>query len=147
LVPRLKSLALLATPDAKAEPKELEAARRFVASWRAEGSSTRDVRGASASPWAMGEERAHAVIVGVTRRELTVGFASPPRVEVVGAPAGFFADTGVRQRYLVPALRTVAATAPASRRALERAQVRALVEGVQRDPSKVDTAVTDALKQ
>jgi hypothetical protein len=147
LVLRLKSLALLATPDAKADPKELEAARRFVATWRAEGSSTRDVRGASASPWAMGEERAHAVIVGVTRRELTVGFASKPRIEILGAPAGFFADTSARQRYLVPALRTVAATAPSARRPLERAQVRSLVEGVQRDPSKVDTAVTDALKQ
>jgi hypothetical protein len=147
LAARLRSLARLASPDAKAEPKDLQVARQYVADWRRDRASTRDVRSANAFFLSRSGERTHAFVLGVTRRELTVGFAAKPQVEVLGAPVGLVVETEARQRYIVPVLRSLTCAAPAARRPLERAQVRAVVDAVQRDPATVDTAVIEALRQ
>lgn len=146
LIPRLKGLALLASPTAKLDAKEVAEARRFVAAWRSDSALARDVRQAAATPIAMASERGHAAIVGVTRQELTVTFSAPPKAEVQGAAAASFeANTAAEQRYIVPALVTVGGVAPASRQPIDRAAVKALVESVKRDPTRVAGAFAEEL--
>lgn len=136
------SAIALATP---AHRDELAAARQFLSAWRAEPGLRRDVRDASAAALPSGEERRHAVVVGVQRRELSVGFARPPEVEVLGGDESFEVDSSVRQRYLVPLLKAVPAAAPPLTAPLARATVRALVDAVGRDAPRAEVAVQEAL--
>ncbi len=120
-------------------------ARRFLASWRSERWFTRDVRAAFAAPIAMGSERSHAALVGVSRRELRVGFALPPKPTLVGDVAGFVLNAAVEQRYLVPVLVTVGASAPALSRPVERAKLKGAVEGAGRDLEKLEAVFHETL--
>lgn len=146
---RMKALSVLAAPETKdgKDPKALAEARRFVSSWRTEGGLAADVRNETAFFLAAGGERAHAAVVGVARREFSVGFTAAPKLEIVGAPDGLSADATVRQRYIVPVLKTISLSAPASVKALDRATVKGLVDGVGRDPMKVEGAIIEALHQ
>ncbi len=146
LATRLKALAVLASPEGK-DSRALAEARRFTASWRSEPALASDVRAETAFFLANGGERAHAAILGVTRRELSVGFAGQPKVEVVGAPPGLTTDLTARQRYIVPVLKSVASSAPTDRRSLERASFKAAIDAVLRDPTKAEGAVIDLLHQ
>lgn len=137
------SAIALATP---ASPEALAAARQFLSGWRGEPGLRRDVRDASAAALPAGEERRHAVVVGVQRRELSVGFARPPEVEVLGGDESFEVDSSVRQRYLVPLLKAVPAAAPPLTAPLARATVRALVDSVGRDASRAEVVVQEALR-
>jgi hypothetical protein len=146
---RMKALSVLAAPDTKdgKDAKAVAEARRFVSSWRTEGGLAADVRNETAFFLAAGGERSHAAVVGVARREFSVGFSSAPKVEIVGAPDGLSADATVRQRYIVPVVKTLSVSAPSGVKALDRATVKGLVDGVQRDPMKVEGAIIEALHQ
>lgn len=141
-LPRLTGLAKLATPGDGAEGKDVAEARRYLASWRAE--AQRDVRQTAALPVSLGGERRHAAIVGVSRRELVVGFATKPALTVVGSPPGLVVQAG-EQRYLVPVLVTAGAVAPAAKPALDVKALKAALDGVQRDATKAEGAFTEAL--
>ncbi|MEW5739267.1 MAG: hypothetical protein AB1938_10100 [Myxococcota bacterium] len=141
-IPRLEGLAKLASSGAAPSSPEVAEARRFLASWRAEG--TRDVRQAGVAERSTGGERRHSAIVGVSRRELVVGFSGRPTVTVVGAPAGLTAQPA-EQRYLVPVLVTVGASAPAGKQALDVRALRTALDGVQRDATKAEGAFSEAL--
>ncbi|MEW6431636.1 MAG: hypothetical protein AB1730_08995 [Myxococcota bacterium] len=141
-IPRLRGLAKLARPGAAPDGKDVAEARRFVAGWRAESGG--DVRQAAASPVSLAGERQHSAVVGVSRRELVVSFAGAPTVSVVGSPSGLTAQPG-EQRYLVPVLVTAGATAPAGRPALDAKALKAALDGVQRDATRADGALAEAL--
>jgi len=140
-IPRLRGLAKLAGGGA-AEGSDVAEARRFLASWRSEAGG--DVRQAAAAPMSMAGERRHGAIVGVSRRELVVGFSGAPSLSVVGAPPGLSARAG-EQRYLVPVLVTAGAVAPATRRALDVKALKAALDEAQRDAAKADGAFSEAL--
>jgi hypothetical protein len=142
----LRALSVLAQVEGAAvDGKALSDARRFVATWRSEPGLTRDVRMAFAAPIAMGSERSHAAIVGVSRRELRVGFAAPARPAIVGPGAGFVLNASVEQRYLVPVLVTVGASGGALAKPVERARLKATVDGAGRDLEKLEAAFHEAL--
>lgn len=147
LIPILEGLAKLSTVESTAvDPKAVAAARRFLAGWRAEPGLGRDVRATFASEWAAGPERAHAALVGVSRRELRVGFASPqPKAAVDGDGQGFVVNTAVEQRYLVPVLVTIGAVAPRAVKAADRAALKALVDGSGRSLEKLEGALQGIL--
>jgi hypothetical protein len=146
LVPLLDGLAVLARPEAtQVEGKNVAEARRFVATWRSEAGLTRDVRATFASPWANGSERAHAAIVGVSRRELRVAFVSTVKPTLTTPAPGFVLNTAVEQRYLVPVLVTGGAFVPHTTRAAERSSLKAVVDEAQRSLSKLDAVVQDSL--
>jgi hypothetical protein len=146
LIPRLKGLAALAQLDGQGDAQQLAEARRFLGAWRSEPKLSTDVRAATAFFLSTGAERSHAAIVGVARRELVVGFSSQVKVELIGPSAGLETDTSARQRYLVPVLKTVSLSAPAQLRAMDRATLRALVDGVGRDAHQVEGALGEALR-
>jgi hypothetical protein len=147
LVQVLRGLEALALGSPGAGPEVL-AARRYLSAWRREPGLLRDVRRASAAASPMGEARQHAVITGVARRELTVGFARPPEIDVpVGAEQFFEVDASAHQRYLVPMLVAVPVVAPVSAEPLEAAAVRALVDSVGRDGARAELAVSKALRR
>jgi hypothetical protein len=142
-IPRLTGLSKLAVPAAASpEGKDVAEAKRFLAGWRAEAGV--DVRQAAAAPVSMAGERRHGAIVGVSRRELVVGFGGKTSVSVVGAPAGLTARVA-EQRYLVPVLVTAGASAPAVKRALDVKALKAALEEVQRDAAKAEGAFSEAL--
>lgn len=146
LIPLLDGLAKLAQPDAGGvEGKAVAEARRFIATWRSEAGLTRDVRATFAFPWAAGSERAHAAILGVSRRELRVGFSSPPKASLTDPSKSFVVNTAVEQRYLVPVLVTGGTIAPHTMRAADRAALKATVDDAGRDLSKLDGALHDSL--
>ncbi|MDX2015821.1 MAG: hypothetical protein SFW67_36845 [Myxococcaceae bacterium] len=142
----LSGLAALAqSGGAESNAKAAAEARRFVATWRSEKWLTRDVRAAFAAPLAMGSERSHAALVGVSRRELRVGFAAPPRPSLVGEPAGFVLNAAVEQRYLVPVLVTVGSSAAALARPVERAKLKGAVDGAGRELEKLEAVFHETL--
>jgi hypothetical protein len=144
LVPILRGLARLA--DGKnLDGKDAQEARRFISTWRSESGLTRDVREAFAAPFTYNDERQHTAIAGVSRREMVVGFSSPPKVELVGDPKYFTPILEAEQRYLVPVLVTVPAKASAQTRPLERQQVKDAIDAAERNPQKVDGAFIEAL--
>lgn len=146
LLALLDGLAKLASVDASGvEGKGVTDARRFVGGWRSELGLTRDVRATFALPWAAGSERAHAAIVGVSRRELRVGFSSPPKAELVQDGKSFVVNTAVEQRYLVPVLVTVGAVAPHTLKAADRAALKSIVDGQGRSLEKVEGALQESL--
>ena len=146
LLALLDGLSKLATVDASGiEGKGVAEARRFVDTWRSELGLTRDVRATFAFPWAAGSERAHAAIVGVSRRELRVGFSSPPKAELAQAGASFVVNTAVEQRYLVPVLVTVGAIAPHTIKAADRAVLKSIIDGQGRSLEKVEGALQESL--
>ena len=126
-------------------PAEAALARQFLSSWRREPALSRDVRRASAVAQPGGESRQHAVVLGVARRELSVGFLKPPQVEVLGGEEPFEVDSSARQKYLVPLLWTVPATAAPLTAPLDRAVVRGLVDSAGRDAAGAEAAVVEAL--
>ena len=141
-----RGLERLASPHGSRGPDaDLTAARRFLASWRNDARLSRDVRLAAASMRADKEQRTHAAVVGVTRRELVVGYAGKPEAEVVGGGKGFELYTDAEQRYVVPVAVTVSARAPAARKPLDRAALKAAIDGAGRDPVKVEGAFGEAL--
>ena len=141
-IPRLKGLAALANPETPTA-KELAEGRRFAASWRSEPAFSREVREAAASPVAMPGERQHAAIVGVSRRELSVNWSTPPKLS---APTDGFVFLPSEQRYIVPVLVTVGATTAATHRPLERQALKLLVDGVARDAAQAEGAFAEAVK-
>jgi hypothetical protein len=146
LVPLLDGLAKLAQPEAGGvEGKAVAEARRFLATWRSDAGLTRDVRATFASAYAAGSERAHAAVVGVSRRELRVGFSSTPKATVQQDAAPFVLNTAVEQRYLVPVLVTLGAVAPHTLRAADRAALKAAVDAGGRQLPKLDAALHDSL--
>lgn len=145
LIPRLHGLAAVANPDTLGA-KEAAEGRRWASAWRKEPALSRDVREASASPVSMSGERQHAAIVGVSRRELAVTFAKPPKISTVGPAApGVIFETS-EQRYIVPVLVTVGTVATPTTRPMERAKLKSLVDGVQRDAHQAEGAFAEALK-
>jgi hypothetical protein len=144
---RLAGLAALADP-ARASSREAVEGRRFVASWRGDASFARDVREADAAPVSLPGERQHAGIVGVGRRELAVAFAGLPAFRPL-EPAQMQGLEPVpgEQRYIVPALVTVGASAEPSRRPLDRRAWRSLVDTHGRDPVQVEGAFSEALRR
>ncbi len=146
LLALLDGLAKLASVDASGvEGKGVTDARRFVDAWRSDLGLTRDVRATFALPWAAGSERAHAAIVGVSRRELRVGFSSPPKAELVQDGKSFVVNTAVEQRYLVPVLVTVGAVAPHTLKAADRAALKTIIDGQGRSLEKVEGALQESL--
>lgn len=146
LVPLLEGLAKLAQPEAGGiEGKAVVEARRFLATWRSEAGLTRDVRATFVSPYSAGSERAHAAVVGVSRRELRVGFSPAPKASVVQDAAPFVVNTAVEQRYLVPVLVTLGAVAPHTMRAADRAALKSAIEAGGRDLTKLDAALHESL--
>ncbi len=141
-IPRLKGLAALANPETQTA-KELAEGRRFAAAWRAEPAFSREVREAAASPVAMPGERQHAAIVGVSRRELSVNWSTPPKLS---AATDGFVFMPSEQRYIVPVLVTVGATTAATHRPLERQALKLLVDGVARDAAQAEGAFAEAVK-
>lgn len=145
LVPKLRGLAALANPDT-ASARECVEGRRWAGAWRNDPALTKDVREASASPVTMRSERAHAAIVGVSRRELAVGFGRPPKISVVGAAPDGVAFQPSEQRYIVPVLVTVGSTAAPGTKPLDRAKLKALVDKAARDAHQAEGAFAEALK-
>jgi hypothetical protein len=146
LVSLLDGLAKLAGVDSSSvEGKGVTDARRFVDTWRSDLGLTRDVRATFAFPWAAGSERAHAAIVGVSRRELRVGFSSPPKAELVQDGKSFVVNTAVEQRYLVPVLVTLGANAPHTVKAADRTVLKAIIDGQGRSLEKVEGALPESL--
>lgn len=148
LVSVLRGLEALAAGK-EGEGAELVLARRFLSTWRRAPALRRDVRRASAATQLVGDERQHAVIVGVARRELTVGFTKPPEIDLVGGAEQleqlFEIDTTARQKYLTPLLVAVPVVAPSFTGPLDQAVVRALVDSVGRDSARAELAVVKAL--
>ena len=145
-IPRLKGLAALANPETSTA-KDLAEGRRLAAAWRSEPAFSREVREAAASPVSMPGDRQHAAIVGVSRRELAVIFSKAPKIAPApGSSADAFVFAPSEQRYIVPVLGTVGATAPASRKPLERQALKTLVDGVGRDAAQAEGAFAEALK-
>jgi|APLak6261679142_1056127.scaffolds.fasta_scaffold00001_18 hypothetical protein len=143
-VPRLKGLAALANPETPTA-KDLAEGRRLAQAWRSEPAFSKEVREASAAPISMPGERAHAAIVGVSRRELAVTFSRPPKIELVGDAKDFVSQPS-EQRYIVPVLVSVGAMAAPTKKPLERQALKALVDGVQRDAAQAEGAFAEALK-
>lgn len=143
-IPRLKGLAALANPEVT-DAKELAEGRRLAQAWRAEPAFSKDVREASAASVSMPTERAHAAIVGVSRRELAVSWTRDPKIEPIGDGAGF-AFTPSEQRYIVPVLISVGGLAAPARRPLERGALKALIDAAQRDAAQVEGSFAEALK-
>jgi hypothetical protein len=144
-IPRLKGLAALANPDQQAA-KEVAEGRRLATAWRSEPAFSKEVREAFASPISMPGERQHAAIVGVSRRELSVNFSKPPKMEVVGGATEGFSVAPSEQRYIVPVLISVGALAAPTKKPLELKALKALVDGVQRDGAQAEGAFAEALK-
>ncbi len=145
LIPRLHGLAALANPETAAA-KEAAEGRRWASAWRKEPALSRDVREASASPVSMSDERQHAAVVGVSRRELAVSFAKPPKISAVGGAAAGISFEPSEQRYIVPVLVTVDTVASPTTRPMERGKLKALVDSVQRDAHQAEGAFAEALK-
>jgi len=145
-IPRLKGLAALANPETQGA-KEVAEGRRFATAWRSEPAFSKDVREVSASPVSMSDSREHAAIVGVSRRELTVGFVQAPKMQLgAGAGEGFELAPS-EQRYIVPVLVSVEAPASPTRLPIERSALKALVDGVSRDANEAEGAFVQAVKQ
>lgn len=143
---RLKGLAALANPETLTA-KELAEGRRLAAAWRSEPAFSKEVREASASPVAMPGERRHAAIVGVSRRELTVLYAQPPKISAApGTSADPFVFAPSEQRYIVPVLVTVGASCSATKKPMELRALKALIDGVGRDAAQAEGAFAEALK-
>lgn len=146
VIPILEGLAKVGAIDAGAiDAKQVAEARRFLANWRSEAGLSRDVRAAFAAPIAAGSERAHSAIVGISRRELRVGWASPPKPALVTADKAFVLNVDVEQRYIVPVLATVGSIAPHTLKPANRATLRQIVDRSAKDLSKLDGAIQEAL--
>src|SRR5439155_20726597 len=109
----LSGLSTLASPG-EPETPDAAGARHFLAGWRADPQLARDVRFASAGPVAFENERTHAVVQGVGRRELAVSFVEPPAASISGNASGLEVDLKAEQRYLVPVLSTASYRATAT---------------------------------
>lgn len=144
-LPRLKGLAALAHPEQQAS-KDLGPGRQLATAWRAEPAFSRDVREVSASPVAMPADRHHAAIIGVARRELTVTWTLPPKLTLATAFEGAVLEPS-EQRYIVPVLMSVEAPAPPTKRPMDRATLKALVEQAQREPTEAEGAFVEAVRQ
>jgi hypothetical protein len=145
-IPRLKGLAALANPELPTA-KELADGRRLAGAWRSEPAFSKEVREASASPVSTPGERQHAAIVGVSRRELTVTFAKPPKIAAApGTSAEPFVFMPSEQRYIVPVLVTVGAVSSAAKKPMELKALKALTDGVGRDAAQAEGAFAEALK-
>jgi hypothetical protein len=141
----LRGLARLSSGDpGGGVDKDVAEARRFLGGWRSDGSFTRDVREVRALPINQGSQRAHVALVGVARRELVVGFVGTPKSEP--GTAGAFEVAPAEQRYLIPALVTRSALAPAAAAPIDRAALRALCESAKRQPNEIEAAFIDAMK-
>ncbi|PZR12742.1 MAG: hypothetical protein DI536_14310 [Archangium gephyra] len=145
LIPRLHGLAALANPDT-ASAKEVAEGRRWSSAWRKDPALGRDVREAAASPVAMSSERAHAAVVGVSRRELAVSYGKPPKISVVGKSVDGVVFQPSEQRYIVPVLVTVGSSAGPRVKPMERAKLKSLIDGADRDAHQVEGAFAEALK-
>jgi hypothetical protein len=144
----LEGLAKLATVGpSRVEGKGVSEARRFLDTWRLDGGLNRDVRATFALPWAAGSVREHAAIAGVSRRELRVGFSSPPKTVLEQDGKKFVVNTAVEQRYLVPVLVTVGAFAPHPVKAADRSAFKGLIEAQGRSLEKAEGVLQEALQE
>ncbi len=145
LVPLLDGLASLSSMEGAVEGKGIAEARRFLAGWRADPLLGRDLRSTSASAFASGSERAHAAIVGVSRRELRVGWTSAPKPTIVGEAKGFVLNAAVEQRFLVPVMVTLGANAPHTLKPADRTKLKQLIDAAGRQPTKIEGTLQEAL--
>jgi hypothetical protein len=144
-IPRLRGLASLANPEAQAA-KDLGPGRQLAAAWRSEPAFSKDVREVSASPVSMPADRHHAAILGVSRRELSVSFTLPPKMQLTTPFEGAVLEPS-EQRYIVPVLISAEAPAPPTKRPMDRAALKALIDGVQREPTEAEGAFVEAVRQ
>lgn len=146
LAAKLDGLAALADPQRASSP-EAAAGRKALAAWRTEGRLSEDVREASAAPVSIASARQHAAIVGVGRRELAVSFGKAPTIRSLtpNAMRGL-EPVPAEQRYLVPTLVTVGASAPPAMKALDRRALRSLVDAHGRDAVQVEGSFAEALR-
>ncbi|MGV3625240.1 MAG: hypothetical protein ACO1OB_30795 [Archangium sp.] len=145
LIPRLHGLAALANPDT-ASAKEVAEGRRWASAWRKDAALRRDVREAAASPVAMSSERAHAAVVGVSRRELAVSYGKPPKISAVGKAIEGVVFQPSEQRYIIPVLVTVGSSAGPRVKPMERNKLKSLVDAADRDAHQVEGSFAEALK-
>jgi hypothetical protein len=141
----LNGLAVISTPGA-GENADTAAARAFLNGWRADGTFAKDVRFAAAGPINFEDERAHAVIQGVARRELAVTFLDPPTVNIVGGVKGLTPDVKAEQRYIVPVLLTAGYRATASQTPLSYKDLRKAIDAAGRQPTQIPGAIADLSK-
>ena len=143
----MRGLAWLASPKSGApEPREVAQARNWLAAWRQDPVLGHDTREVFAGPLAVGDGRPHAAVAGVGRRPLAVGFAAPPRLELLGKPVqGLEPDAHGEQVYLVPVLVTVGAQAAAGALPLEAAKWRRLVDGAGRKRTGAEAAFLESV--
>lgn len=145
LIPRLHGLAALANPDT-ASAKEVAEGRRWSSAWRKDPALGRDVREAAASPVSMSSERAHAAVVGVSRRELAVSFGKPPKISAVGKSIDGVTFQTSEQRYIVPVLVSVGSSAGPRVKPMDRAKLKSIIDRADRDAHQVEGAFAEALK-
>jgi hypothetical protein len=138
----LNGLAVLSTPGA-AENADTAVARSFLNTWRADGTLGRDVRFAAAGPINFEDERVHAVIQGVARRELAVAFLEPPTATIVGDVKGLSTDLKAEQRYIVPVLLTASYRATASQAPISYKDLRKAIDAAGRQPTQIPGAIAD----
>lgn len=148
----LRGLAALAAPRLDTplvDRGAVAAARAFLARRDEDPYLTQDVRVVAVAPAAGDGRREHVGVAGVGRMELAVRFAAPPKRAVVTSRPGyesfFEVDAEAAQRYLVPRAVTVAAEAPGAVQPLSPATLRALVDGVGRDPVRAQDAFRERL--
>lgn len=144
-IPRLKGLAALAHPEQQAS-KELGPGRSLANAWRAEPAFSKDVREVSASPVSMPGDRHHSAIIGVARRELTVTYTLPPKMTLSSPFEGAVLEA-TEQRYIVPVLMSVEGPAAPTKKPMDRAALKALVEGAQREVTESEGAFVEAVRQ
>lgn len=136
-----RGLAALTGADAAlANGPAAQAARAWLSGWRQKVAL--DVRAQLPGLVSAGGQRAHVVIAGVGRRELSVTFLEAPTVEVVGAVKGVRPNTRAEQRYIVPVLVTAQTVLPAAALPRKPAEVRALVDKANRSIGEVQGALT-----
>lgn len=143
-IPRLRGLASLANPEAQAA-KDIGPGRQLANAWRSEPAFSKDVREISASPVAMPGDRLHAAILGVGRRELNVSFTLPPKMQLATPFEGAVLEPS-EQRYIVPVLISAEAPASPTKRPMDRAALKALIDGVQREPTEAEGAFVEAVR-
>ncbi len=161
----LRGLELIATGSAGAGAKAeaagedgaaIAAAKRLLAGWRSDADLARDARGLESAVSTAGGAVSYSGVFGIGRRELQVGFARPPEMQVVGHSGDsspFVADASAPRKYLVPVLVTGSAVpargSPGPARwgdlaAPDHARFRALCDREKRQRDAIEAALPDA---
>ena len=140
----LHGLALLADPST-ANSVEAAVARKFVQSWRADPRFKRDVRRSATTNGITRQEHQHVAIAGVSRRQVSVGFATAPTAKLVEANSAFAVNSDVEQKYLVPVIVGVAAPAPRDIAPLKVNALRKMFDAQPRKPTELEGVLLEHL--